>query len=83
MVITNKRDFPHILIQISNHELEPAEKVEFLGVYIDNKIKFLHHPAYIASKVSRSIGVIYSVKEILPQFVLQHIHKSLILSYFS
>ena len=43
MVITNQKDFPHVSIQISNHELEHAKKLNFPGVYIDNKMKFLHH----------------------------------------
>ena len=83
MIITNQRDFPHVSIQISNQELEPAEKVKFLGVFIDNKMKFLQHSVYIASKVSRSIGIMYRVKDILPQFVLQQLYNSLVLPYFN
>ena len=70
MVIINQRDFPHISIQISSHELGPAEKVKCVGVYIDNKLKFLHQSAYIAYKVSRSIGILYRLKDVLPPFVL-------------
>ena len=83
MIITNQRDFPHVSIQISNQELEPAEKVKFLGVFIDNKMKFLQHSVYIASKVSRSIGIMYRVKDILPQFVLQQLYNSLVLPYYT
>ena len=66
MIITNQRDFPHVSIQINNQELAPAIKVKFFSVFIDIKMKFLHHPVYIASKVSRSIGIIYREKDILP-----------------
>ena len=68
MIMPNQRYFPHVLTQISNHELETAEKLKFLGVYIDNEIKFLYHSAYNAGKVSRFIGIIHRVKDILPQY---------------
>ena len=82
MVITNQTDFPLISIEKSNHKLESVQKVKILGVFIDNKMEFLHHSVYIASKVSRSIGIIYRVEDILPHFVFQQIYRSSIFTVF-
>ena len=46
-------------------------------------MKFLYHTFYIAIKVSRSIGIMYRVKNILPKFVLKQLYNSLVLPYFN
>ena len=83
MMITNQVNLPQISLQINNIELERADRVKFLGVFLDDKMKFMHHTDFIANKISRSIGIIYRIKDNIPQFVLKYLYNSLILPYLT
>ena len=46
-----------------NHKnLNQIESTEMLGVVIDSRLSFQVHTKHIASKISKSSGVLYSIK---------------------
>ena len=56
---------------IFNHNtINMEEKGEFLGLTIDSNIKFTHHIRNISSKIFRSVGVFYKLKNLLPDKIL-------------
>lgn len=71
-------NFSELISQISHVKAEddiPA--VRFLGVYLDPSLNFNFHAKLIASKLSKSLYILRSVKNILPPKSLKLIYHSL------
>lgn len=57
MVITNERDYSHDCLLIYDQELELIYKSKVTSVFVDHKVKFLHHFDYKANKVLHTTGI--------------------------
>ena len=73
----------HIDIVMKNRSITRKEYVTYLGVVLDEKVKFHKHTEYIGKKISRSIGVISRIKNLVPQNVLYNLYYTLIFPYFN
>ena len=69
-------------IEIDNCALNRVFQTKFLGVIIDCKLTWSDHVSLIASKVSKSIGIINKVKYIVNQDTLRQLYNTLILPYY-
>jgi len=84
MVFTlNRRLPPFRPISMDGMPLDEVTSTKFLGVVIDNRLAWDSHIAYIAPKISKSIGVIRKVGALLPKNTRVQLYKSLILPYFT
>ena len=63
--------------------LERKDYVKCLGVLIDENLSWKYHIAYLASKMSKIIGIIARLRHFVPLTILRHIHISLIQTYLS
>ena len=54
---------------------------KFLGVFMDNQINFSEHISYICTKVSKSIGILYKLKDYVSLSCLKQLYYSLIYPY--
>ena len=63
--------------------LERKEYVKYLGVLLDRNLSWKHHISYIASRISRNIGIIARLRHLTPYSTLQNIYRSLIFPYLS
>ena len=61
--------------------MENVESAKFLGITIDNIMKFDEHIAEICSKVSKSLGIIYRIRELIPNSCLRNLYFNLIHPY--
>ena len=52
-------------ISIEHWDIERVYKTKFLGVVIDNKLNWRYHIDYIAKRISKDIGIIVKVTNIL------------------
>lgn len=61
MIITNRNlnDNDLIKLSINNVEIEKVNVIKYLGVQIDDKLKFTKHIDYIEKKVAQKIGFMY------------------------
>ena len=82
MVISN-RQVPNLsqALKVQSTHLKNVESHKFLGVTIDNKLKFSSHISEIGNKISKSIGVMYRLSEFLPCESLLNIYYALVHSY--
>ena len=53
--------------KISEELIQQKTSVKYLGIQIDNQLKWKEHVASVSRKVSRAIGMIKYAKKILPQ----------------
>ena len=63
--------------------LEHKEYVKYLGVLIDSHLSWKYHIDYVASKVSKIVGVIARLRHFVPVATLRSIYQSLIIPYLS
>ena len=82
LLIPNKDNIPPGSIVLDNQELDIVHCVKFLGVLIDDKLKFGKHIQYICGKISKSIGVLYRVRSLIPASLLKNLYFSIIQPYF-
>ena len=61
--------------------LERKKFIEYLGVLIDENLSWSHHIAHVASKISKSIGIISRIRHFVPLSTLHNIYRSLIQPY--
>ena len=81
LFISNTFDLPPGSIMLENNELELVSESKFLGVMLDNRLKYDKHTSYICKKISKSIGILYRIRRNLPSNCLRFIYFSLIHPY--
>ena len=82
MVICN-RTIPNMEygVKMNNISIKCTESHQFLGIIIDNKLKFNLHISYIAKKISKSIGIMFKLSNYLPSSTLLNIYNALVNSH--
>ena len=66
---------------LNGRVLERRSSVMFLGVVLDERLKFDLHVTHISSKISKSIGVLYKLKSLLPFPTLKSLYFSFVYPY--
>ena len=54
-------------LRMNNIDIEHTDSIRFLGVILDENLKFNHHTNFISRKISQSCGILYKLQNILPQ----------------
>ena len=78
----------HALTDVSNvflngNQINYTSSVRFLGLDIDDKLKFNFHINNIASKISRNAGILYKLRQYVPTDTLIFIYRSFVESYLN
>ena len=68
---------------IYNVEIQKKSHVKFLGIFRDEHLNWTKQYDHIQSNISRTIGIMYKLKDILPPKALILLYNSFILSYLS
>ena len=70
-------------IYYGNTSLEVVVECTFLGVKLDRNLKFVNHIKYSCSKISKSIGILYKLKNVVPNyiFLILNLYHSLVYPY--
>ena len=74
---------PHLHLQINNNEISRVETFNFLGLQINDNLKWNTHIDHISKKMSRIIGILNQMKMIFPQEILLSIYNTLILPHLN
>jgi len=70
-------------LSIDGNSLQRVENTKFLGVYVDEKLNWKKHFDHIAHKISKGLGAMGRVRNIVPNNVLLMIYHSLIYPYIT
>ena len=65
-------------IYMNNIKIEYASSTRFLGVIIDDKLKFNLHINAITKKISKSIGVLYKLRQYVSNTTLLSVYHCII-----
>ena len=79
---TSNRAVQYPNLKINNTDVEHVFEFNFLGVMFNSQMNWNTHINYIASKISRTVGTLYRLKDIYPQSVLLTLYNTLILPHF-
>ena len=61
--------------------LEITRATKFLGVFIDNKLKWTDHIIYIKIKFSTTIGIIHRTRTFLDEITFKNLHHSFVFPF--
>ena len=70
-------------LNIGPDYIHQTDHSKFLGLYIDENMKFRWHINHIASKISKSLGILYKVKHYFPTSIMINLYHSLIAPYLA
>ena len=74
-----KRATEHVVMQ--NNILQCSNTTKFLGLIIDNKLKWTEHITYIKNKISKSIGILYRTRSFLDKTTLLNLYYTFVFPY--
>ena len=83
MTVTNQRNMTNTQLTINDNPILKTNSTKFLGVYIDEDLKFNAHTEHISKKISKSIGILYRLKNLVPRYILHSLYNSFILPYLN
>ena len=63
--------------------LQCEDHVKYFGVLLDSDLSWKFHINNVASKMSRTVGVVTRLRHLVPRTTLLHIYQSLILPYLT
>ena len=69
---------PDIDIQFLNSSISANDQIKYLGITIDSKLNFEEHISIVAKKISRSLGVMCKLRNVLPPKALLVLYYSMI-----
>lgn len=78
MVISNRDIPPLIDIRIRGIQLVRSHCAKFLGVFIDDKLRFEDHIRSVHMKISRAVGIIRRILSLVPPDIILKLYYSLI-----
>ena len=83
MLLSNKIRNVDLDIYLRGSKVEKAEEnvVKFLGLRLDNRLRFEEYVRKLCGKVSRACGVLYRVSDCLPKDCLKMLYSSLVLPH--
>ena len=67
-----------LLVIMQRNVVEYVTRTKFLGVIIDNKLKWNDHITYVKSKISKTIGLFYKMRQYLERKALVNLYYSLV-----
>ena len=76
-------DVENITLEINGKAINGTNFVKFLGVYIDEKMKWNEHISRKCSQISKAIGIMSKLKNMLPKQTLLTLYKSLVLPHMT
>ena len=66
------------LISIDGSHIRRVQQVKYLGLIVDDKLKWEEHIEYISSKIIQNIGVLKWTHAFIPQHSLQTLYRTMI-----
>ena len=71
------------ILQICNTNIEKVNEFNFLGLTLDTRLDWKRHSNNTSNKISRTIGVLNKLKNVLPQHIKTIIYNTLILPHLN
>ena len=70
-------------IFIGNTQIKRVDVIKFLGLYIDPVLKWSSHISKIKTSISKVIGILYKIRDFVPNYILKNLYNTLIYPHLS
>ena len=70
-------------LKTNGNNIERVTNFNFLGLTLSSTLSWKHHIDKISLKISKSIGILYRLRDIYPRAALQNLYNALIMPQFS
>ena len=79
LILFKNRSQHHVIpsVKLNNEEIQQVQQVKFLGIFVDEHLNWKSHINYITSKLSKICGLLYRVRNQLPQTALTCLYYTL------
>ena len=82
MLYSNLTDIDYNLnVRFNGEKLKFKSYENFLGVIIDSGLKFAEHIRVTCNKLSKSVGLLYRLRDFVPHNILINLYYSLVYPY--
>ena len=68
-------------VEMQGNNIDCVTTTKYLGVIIDNKLKWTSHILYIKNKISKTIGLFYKMRQYLERKALINLYYTLVFPY--
>ena len=83
MLFTRSNVASNFTVKIRNTVIERKSETKFLGVIVDEKLKWTKHINTVKSKMCRYVGIMYKIKHLLPVKARLQVFHSFVQSHIS
>ena len=83
MVFSHLNNNDDISIKMRGTDISRTRNTKFLGVIIDDELKFKEQTECVAKKMSRGTGIMFRMSPFVPRFILSILYYSLVYPYVS
>ena len=80
---TRKIPSPSLPILMNSEIIEQVKQIKFLGVHVDQNLNFKPHTNSICAKISKSIGIFYSIRTKVSKPIFFMLYYSLVYPYLT
>ena len=75
-------DAPKPQFRIGSEDVKLVSDVKYLGVQVDQELKWTNHLTTVTKKICRGIGILRYAKQYLPPATIETMYRSLVEPYF-
>ena len=81
MIFHRARLKPTIHVFIRQYKISLTRSTQFLGIIIDDKLKWTEHMAYVENKISKSPGILSKARNYMDKKTLKQLYYSFVYPY--
>ncbi len=74
-------EMPNLMIHINNEPLKKVSIAKYLGMYVDDNLKWNEHINVMIPKISAKIGILRSLRRIVPIDTLKLFYNAIVLPH--
>ena len=74
IVFSNRDKTFNIPLKINERVIDRVGFTKFLGILIDEDLKFKHHVNSVCIKISKACGILYKFSYFLPDYIIRNIY---------
>ncbi len=82
LIYVTLRNIPSPQIHINNEPLRQVSVAKYLGMYIDENLRWDHHIDTLVKKILYKIGILRSLRNIVPIDTLKLMYNAIVLPHF-
>ena len=74
--------FKDVNIRIGNQKVKKVQSTKYLGIHIDENLRWTNHVDCMVKKISSKIGILRKLKRTVPNDCLQTLYNTIVLPHF-